>query len=390
MNKKFITGAFSLSLIFSSSSSYVYASTSNNFEKEKNELNQSIQKATSQLDQNSELQKDIQTNITSTSSRIQDLEMEIYEQTSRTLELDKDITTLQETLKEIERNLEIRVDYLKNRAVALQVNDPSNIYIEVLFGSESFSDLVSRIVSISTIVDADKELIDSMEKDKRSYESTVSELEQKIKELNESTAELNTLRTTLEEEKKNYEEQKANIDREQQKLKEQIMTNQKKLEEITNPQELNKNLGTVHIYDYDVRNVSDVTPEQINALLMGKLKGYGQTYYDVGHRYGIDPAFLAAVSMAETGGTAIDDRNNVGGLMKSSGGKMSFSSIEECINYMGLLFTNKYINDGLITVEAIHTRYSPDGASNDPTNLNANWVNNVYKFMVQAGVQINS
>lgn len=41
--------------------------------------------------------------------------------------------------------------------------------------------------------------------------------------------------------------------------------------------------------------------------------------------------------MAETGDTAIDERYNVGGLMKHGGGKMSFSSIEECIEYMGLL-----------------------------------------------------
>lgn len=390
MNKKIIAGAFSLSLLFGSATPYVQAATFKNLEKEKSELNESIKEANSQLDKNNELKKEIDSNISSTTKRIQELEIEIYEQTSRQLELKDEINTLQEHLKQLEKDLNARMDYMKKRVVALQANGSTNIYLEVLFGSESFSDLLGRIVAITTLIDADKQMVDEIKADKESYETTVSAVEKKLKDLNDSTMELNELQTTLAKEKKKYEEQKENINLEQNKLKEQILTDQKKLEKITNQYNLIKNINTTHVYDYDVRNISDVSPEQIDSMLTGKLKGYGQTFYDVGHKYGIDPGFLAAVSMAETGGTAIDERNNVGGLMKSKGGKMSFSSIDECINYMGLLFANKYISDGLITVEAIHTRYSPDGASNDPTNLNANWVTNVYKFMAQAGVPINS
>lgn len=44
-------------------------------------------------------------------------------------------------------------------------------------------------------------------------------------------------------------------------------------------------------YNYDARKVSNVTPVQIDSILKGKLNGYGKKYYEVGHKYGIDPAF---------------------------------------------------------------------------------------------------
>ncbi|RYD07207.1 hypothetical protein N752_01075 [Desulforamulus aquiferis] len=125
--------------------------------------------------------------------------------------------------------------------------------------------------------------------------------------------------------------------------------------------------------NYDVRTKSAITEEAINDNLGGLLAGHGGTFIQAGEQYGIDPAFLAAVAMHETGnGTsrAIRENNNVGGMMKPGGGLMSFSSISEGINAMASNLKQLYLDDGLYTISQIQKRYAPVGAGNDPTNLN--------------------
>lgn len=140
---------------------------------------------------------------------------------------------------------------------------------------------------------------------------------------------------------------------------------------------------------YVVTTMSGITAKELNAKLGGKLSGMGQHFIDAGNKYGIDPAVLASIAMHETGnGTspAIKNKNNVGGMMKSSGGLMSFDSIPKSIDYLGDLLRRLYVNDGLVTVEQIQKRYAPEGASNDPTGLNAHWTKGVYGFLNDFGI----
>ena len=129
----------------------------------------------------------------------------------------------------------------------------------------------------------------------------------------------------------------------------------------------------------DVRKQSGITGKALNTSLKGNLSGYGNDYLVAGQKYEIDPAFLAAVSMHETGNGRVTNGNNVGGMMGSKG-LMSFGSIGEGIDAMAKNLKKLYIDDGLTTPEAIQKRYSPIGASNDPNNLNSNWLSGVTGF----------
>ena len=141
---------------------------------------------------------------------------------------------------------------------------------------------------------------------------------------------------------------------------------------------------------YVVTSNSGVTAAQLNAQLGGTLAGKGKAFVDAGKLHNIDPAFLAAVAMHETGnGTsnASKTKNNVGGMMKSSGGLMTFTSINEGITSMASNLRRLYVNQGLVTVDAIQKKYAPSGAANDPTGLNNNWVKGVNKFLGMFGVK---
>jgi hypothetical protein len=154
----------------------------------------------------------------------------------------------------------------------------------------------------------------------------------------------------------------------------------------------NKGVGTGNVTsNSEVTTMSGVTAKQLNNKLGGTLSGHGDDYIEAGTKYGIDPAFLGAISMHETGnGTSRGSRvqNNVGGMMKSGGnsGQMTFGSIEEGIDAMAKnLAGSLYIKDGLTTPAEIQKRYAPGGALNDPDNLNQYWLDAVTKYWGEFG-----
>jgi hypothetical protein len=91
----------------------------------------------------------------------------------------------------------------------------------------------------------------------------------------------------------------------------------------------------------------------------------------------VDPALVKAVIYTETGNmtsAAAKNKNNFGGIM-GSGGLKSFDSPEAGIEAVAkLLSSDRYKGKSIAQIGAI---YAPVGASNDPNNLNSNWVRNV-------------
>lgn len=59
---------------------------------------------------------------------------------------------------------------------------------------------------------------------------------------------------------------------------------------------------------------------------------------------------------------------------------MTFSSLDEGIDFFVRNLKNNYIDMGLTSIETIQPKYAPVGATNDPNNLNSYWVNGVTKY----------
>ncbi len=133
---------------------------------------------------------------------------------------------------------------------------------------------------------------------------------------------------------------------------------------------------------YKITQNSRVSVQDLNKQLKGFLAGYGADYVKAGNKYGIDPAFLVAVSMQETGGTspALKNKNNVGGMMGKNG-LLSFKSIPDGIDAMAKNIANNYVPEGIDTVEKVQQKYAPIGATNDPDNLNNDWSKGVTSIL---------
>lgn len=147
-----------------------------------------------------------------------------------------------------------------------------------------------------------------------------------------------------------------------------------------------------------VKNFSD-SYDYSNFKLEGKLAGLEEKYKQAGKKYNIDPRFLGAISMFETGrgtNSGVKEKFNVGGIMdpkKNWEEQMVFSSYDESIEYMAKII-KRMRDSGQQTLEQIawgvpdksgvlKGGYSPIGAKNDKKGTNKDWVNGVAMYFNQ-------
>ncbi|MED0868576.1 peptidoglycan DL-endopeptidase CwlO [Bacillus spizizenii] len=168
-------------------------------EKELTELQENQTKIEKEL-------KDINAKALDTSNKIEDKK----EENDKTKE---EIKKLKKEIKETEARIEKRNEILKKRVRSLQESGGSQGYIDVLLGSTSFGDFISRATAVSSIVDADKDLIKQQEQDKAKLEDSEADLNNKLKEVQAALAKLETMQKNLDkqldEKDKLFDEAKA-------------------------------------------------------------------------------------------------------------------------------------------------------------------------------------
>lgn len=125
---------------------------------------------------------------------------------------------------------------------------------------------------------------------------------------------------------------------------------------------------------------STVTGAQLDAWMASKnpgapLVGMGDVFVREGLANGIDPRALVAIARAESSlgsDPGARARNNAFGW----GPHQTFGSWEENIATVARGLRRGYLDEGLVTLPQIQAKYAPLGVSNDPTNLNSNWLRN--------------
>lgn len=133
--------------------------------------------------------------------------------------------------------------------------------------------------------------------------------------------------------------------------------------------------------------IGQADPELVNRL-PASMKHLAPVFQDAGQKYGIDPKFLAAISMLETGkGTskAFHNKNNAMGVSDRRG-PISFSNPAESIYRMAKTLANpKGPYARANNIQGIGRIYAPPGAGNDPNGTNGYWATGVAKYYSQLG-----
>ena len=149
--------------------------------------------------------EDLVKNLEETASKIEQKNNEIAETKAEIEALKAEIIVLKERIAK-------RNEVLKDRAVSFQESGGDVNYLEVIFGSSSFSDFLDRVNAVATIAEADRDILIQHEQDKKELETKQKAVEDKLASLESMKAEL----VKLEEKQKKQKQQKEEL---QKKLK---------------------------------------------------------------------------------------------------------------------------------------------------------------------------
>jgi len=122
-----------------------------------------------------------------------------------------EVKALESEIAELEAAIEKRHDILKERAVAYQKSGGDISYLEVIFGSQNFSDFISRVSAVNKITESDSALIEKQEADKSAVEEKQNKVIEKLDELKEMEVELEGIITLVEDQKAANEDKKAEL-----------------------------------------------------------------------------------------------------------------------------------------------------------------------------------
>lgn len=160
-------------------------------------------------------------------------------------------------------------------------------------------------------------------------------------------------------------------------------TKQQKIEKETvkekvEPLEEEKNVPTQELLldpiVYDGLTLEGLTAK-LDRALHSNLTGTGTYFAKYSIDYGVDPYIAVGIALHETGcnsvcSKAVKQYNNVGG-MKSGGGLIKFSTLEEGIRSYIYNLKKNYYDKGLTTLEQINKKYA----------ANNNWAKQVNQYV---------
>lgn len=195
-------------------------------EVQKKKLNKSLEQKANELKTNQNRQEklisqleQIGAKINSTNHNISVVELDIEIANQEIADLEKDIEALQEKIDQ-------RDALLRERARAIQTGGTVS-YIDVLLGANSFVDFIDRFSAVSTLMDADRQIMREQKEDQEKLEIQKAELIVKKENLEANKAELEKLKAELVQQKKEKNQLVDELEKEEARLhdqKEQLET----------------------------------------------------------------------------------------------------------------------------------------------------------------------
>lgn len=161
-------------------------------------LNEKIEKVNDALNQNEEKMTDTKNEIKGSKQEVQ---------------------KTKEENKVLEDKIEKRKDILKDRIVSLQKSGGDVSFLEVIFGSKSFGDMISRMSAVSKIAESDQKLVDQQKEDKAELEEKQKAVNERLSELKDMKVELEGMQQTIQAQKEQNEADKNTLKEKEQSLK---------------------------------------------------------------------------------------------------------------------------------------------------------------------------
>ncbi|WP_205520062.1 NlpC/P60 family protein [Virgibacillus doumboii] len=131
----------------------------------------------------------------------------------------QEVEKTKEEINVLEDKIEKRKEILKDRIVSLQKSGGDISFLEVLFGSKSFGDMISRMSAVTKIAESDEKLMENQKEDKAQLEEKQEAVKKRLSELKDMKVELEGMQETIQAQKQQNEKDKQILKEKEQKLK---------------------------------------------------------------------------------------------------------------------------------------------------------------------------
>lgn len=201
------------------------------FASEKSELNQKIKETKENLNDVNSKKEESQNKVDDLKSQIAEYEKEINSLKDEIKQKQKEIKEMQEKLDKLEKERQEKQDLLDQRLITMYENGETT-YLDVLLSSADITDFISKYYMVETVTEADKELIEGLEADKKEIEETKNKLNASLDEVEKKKEEQESIQTKLNKAKNKEEEKVESLTEESHDLEEDIEAYEKKMKEL--------------------------------------------------------------------------------------------------------------------------------------------------------------
>lgn len=129
-------------------------------------------------------------------------------------------------LRQVTERLNYRKQLLKQRIRAVYINGGSSTYLDVLMGSRSFENFISRLLALRTIANQDVQMINAEKRDQALVNQKKQEIRQTVTATEQNLANLQSLKNTLEAEKKQQQLVIGQLKKHENELEDVLMSKQ--------------------------------------------------------------------------------------------------------------------------------------------------------------------
>ena len=201
------------------------------FASEKSELNQKIKETKENLNDVNSQKEESQNKVDELKSQIAEYEKEINSLKDEIEKKQKEIKEMQEKLDKLEKERQEKQDLLDQRLITMYENGETT-YLDVLLSSADITDFISKYYMVETVTEADKELIEGLEADKKEIEETKNKLNASLDEVEKKKEEQESIQTKLNKAKNKEEAKVESLTEESHDLEEDIEAYEKKMKEL--------------------------------------------------------------------------------------------------------------------------------------------------------------
>lgn len=197
------------------------AATQSELEKQKNANGEKIDAAEEELEDIKEQKSGVQEEINKLDTQIADYQAQINDLDTKINELNSQIEESEKKLEETQAQYNQNQKLAEERLVIMQESGDTS-YLDFIFSSKSFTDMISSYFLASELAEADTELLDSLQEQKEEVEKVKADLENSKTELDNSKTSKKAASSQLEVLKQEKNSEVAKLSEDEKKIQEQI------------------------------------------------------------------------------------------------------------------------------------------------------------------------